>query len=465
MRKVSFIALFNTLTILIIAIISTNNIFAESKFRVSKLQLFEKLLCRDEDFSFIEFENFTLDDSRIDSIKIIGKDAEDFKIEKDKEIKIPAYQKTRLKIVFKPKDDGKKSAELIIFSADLDGNLFGRYIVNLFSEKYTFELSFEKNEIDFGEIEPDTIAEQWINVRNTGSILIEFPKVPIIIGNFELFEISPKVLQPWHSSYIDGIIKVRFRSPIEGEYSEEFKFIDVCNNEYSFKVKAKVKKKMPPLEKVSLVVENYNANSGDEIAISFKILNHYVLKSQNLTRLISNCKFNNTILHPIGNTPIGEIEDDFRKIRLELDISKDSIFTYKFIVALGNDSITNLDIYDTYSPGFINNIENISGEFKLNDLCYANGTRLINVDNLISLSIIQKNNDFAEISFEIIENAYTQILIYDYHGNLLETIIDENMSLGEYKAPLNLKKYGSGIYYLLMKTPTYSKAFNINLIR
>ena len=448
-----------------VILINTEVSFAITKFSVSKLPLFEKLLCRDQDLSYIEFENLTFENSKIDSIKIIGKNAEEFEIEDYDDIDIPAYQKTRLKIEFKPKNDGKKSAEMIIYSYELEGNYLGRYTVNLFSEKYSFDLSFEKENIDFGEVEIDSIAEKWIYARNTGTTLIEFPKPPIIVGNFEIYEITPRLLQPWQQTNIDAIIKIRFRASNEGNFLEEFKFKDICNKEYSFKVHARVKKYTPPLEPVSFIVENYSANSGEDLSISFKILNHYVLKSQNLTRLISNIKFNNTLLHPIENTPIGEIDGDLRKIKLELDITNDSIFTYKFKAALGNDSITKIEIYETYSPGFINDIRAESGEFKLNDLCYANGARLINVNEIIDLKITLDNLNLAKIEYNLIENASVIIQIYDYYGNLIETLVDNYHHKGYYSSNLNLKKIGSGIYYIILRTPTFNKAYNLNLIR
>lgn len=469
MKKLLLINSLKILSLAIIFLFSVNNAYSSIKFRVSKLPLFEKLLCRNEDFSFIEFDNFTNEDGKIDSIKILGKNASEFKIEDDDKIIIPAYQKTRLKILFKPDSDGKKNAEMIIYSSELENNYMDKYNVNLFSEKLTSEIKFREEWLDFGDMVPDSIGERIIYVRNTGSLPIDFSKMQLPInaetGHFQIIDISPKVLLPWQETNIDGIFVVRFKATDEKTYTDEFKFRDICNNDFSFKVKAKVKKNTPTLDPVSLIVENYNASSGDEIEIKVKIFNYYVLKSQNITRLISNLKFNNTILYPISNTPIGEIDGNFRKIKLEFDITKDSIFTLKFKVALGTDSATKLELYDTFSPGFINQIDDISGEFKLNDLCNAAGPRLVKVDEIIKLSIKIQENDFAEINYQLIENGLTQIYLYDYYGNLLDTIIDKNMNRGEHISIINFNKYGNGIFYIYFKTPTYSNAFNIILIR
>ncbi len=442
-----------------------SEVYGATKFRISKLPDFDKLVCLDEDSSYIEFENFSFKDAIIDSMLIIGTNANDFRVENMVNIQIPRFQKTKINIVFKPLSDGIKSAKIIIFSTELENNYLGTTMVGLYAEKYSFHLDFSKGIIDFGEVEPDSIAENQVLVKNTGSLIIEFPKLPIKVGNFEIFDIIPKVLQPYPDSPNVGIFKIRFKSSDEGEYSNEIKIFDLCGNKYSFKVKAKVKKKEINIDTVKLAVGSYNGNTGEDITITFKIINYYILKSQNADKLYSKFKFNSTILHPIDNTPVGELEGNNRVINLDLDIRNDSIFTYKFKIALGNDSISKLVLYDTYSPNYNRNIENISGDLILDNLCNSSGVRLVNLDNTINFELQKINNDVAELNYELIEDGLTKIFVYDYFGNLVQIVEDRNLSKGQYRSTINLNKFGVGIFYILLQTPTYRKSINLNLVR
>ncbi|HRP02096.1 MAG TPA: hypothetical protein PLE30_05545 [Candidatus Kapabacteria bacterium] len=455
----------NKIIYLIIILLSSYNIYAESQIKITKYPIFEKLICKNEGYAFIELENISNREVIIDSIEIIGQNYNDFISPKNYDKIISAYKKSQLKITFAPQSDGKKYAELIIYSQSNVNYDTVAIAIPLIAEKNSYNIKFEKELVDFDNVKVNDIVEKEIYVRNIGSLPIEFFKPPISKGNFEIIDINPRLLQPWSESKVDGVFRIRFKSAEEGEFIENFTFFDVCGNLYSFKVRAVVKKNIPSNIKPKLFIESYSASAGDDITITLKVINSNFLRFINSDTITCNLQVNNSVLFPTNSTPIGEIEGNIRIIPLVLDIAKDSVFNFTFKVALGNDSITKLKLSSVFANNYNEKIGTITGNFKLNNLCYANGARLINFDRIIDLKVAVQNNDIATIDYSLIESAHTQILIYDYNGNLIQTVIDKYLTKGNYNNYISLSKLSSGLYYILLRTPSYQQSFNINLIR
>ncbi len=439
--------------------ISDNNPTVQ-KLKIIKFPQFDKLLCKDESCDYIEIENMSDFSCEIDSIIIKGPSAGEFIIDSNSEIDVDDYGKVKIRICFVPKSDGIKFAEAVLYSEDLLYGTNNKLSFQLVGEKYSSKLEIRPNEIDFGTVEIGSPNIIEFKIINTGSIPHKFFQLPYKSGKFSIEKIVPEELFPGDTA----VATCKLIADEIGQFSTSFNLKDVCQNEYKIRCQAKVRAEKPA-EKIILKVENIEANSGEKVSLSISVSNRTFLLSKNKNVVYTQVDFNPTILHPINNTPLGEIIGGKRSIALELPLTYDSVFTFDFNVALGDDSVSSLRLHDTYIPDYDIDIQNNSGVFRLLNLCEAAGPRLVKFEDSINMIYKSTNQDFAELSFQLIENGNTRVYLFDYNGNPVAKIVDENLTKGSYQKTINLHNISSGFYFVKFDTPTFSKVFLVNVIR
>ena len=97
-----------------------------------------------------------------------------------------------------------------------------------------------------------------------------------------------------------------------------------------------------------------------------------------------------------------------------------------------------------------------NGIFKLLGICQAGGARLLNPNGKISMSLLRPNppKDYAEVDIETTENGKTTLELYSTDGKKVRTFIDGIIEPTHRILQLDLQELQSGMYILLLKTPT-----------
>ncbi len=71
-------------------------------------------------------------------------------------------------------------------------------------------------------------------------------------------------------------------------------------------------------------------------------------------------------------------------------------------------------------------------------------------------------NSVTYINYSIKSKSLVDIKLYNIKGQLISAILSDNRHFGQYKIPLNVKKYPSGIY--LLKVIIANRSFNKKLV-
>ncbi|MBL0108722.1 MAG: T9SS type A sorting domain-containing protein [Ignavibacteria bacterium] len=74
-------------------------------------------------------------------------------------------------------------------------------------------------------------------------------------------------------------------------------------------------------------------------------------------------------------------------------------------------------------------------------------------------------NPATKIKFELRNNSFTNLVIYDGLGREVETIVNEQLNAGSYEADWNASNFPSGVYFYKLTTGDFSKTNKMLLIK
>jgi hypothetical protein len=210
---------------------------------------------------------------------------------------------------------------------------------------------------------------------------------------------------------------------------------------------------------------NISGCPGDTVDLPIYLKNTNCINQSGATGFTADLNFNSSLLLPLLE-PKGTVTNGKRTIPLNLPIHSDTnqiLTKMKFIVGLGNDTISTLTLSNLASIGGNVNIDTLNGLFKLECVCHEGGPRLINIDGALSLTCKPNPiNDKVQFDFETIEDGYTELYVTDMLGNKLMKVF-ESETHGKYSIEADMSLFYSGVYAYTLQTPTkrVSKLFVI----
>ncbi|MBS1904537.1 MAG: WD40 repeat domain-containing protein [Bacteroidetes bacterium] len=166
--------------------------------------------------------------------------------------------------------------------------------------------------------------------------------------------------------------------------------------------------------------------------------------------------FNATMLGPVGSTPAGSVAAGTRVMNFNLPIvATDTVLTtLHFKVALGNDSQTTMAVISPATDAPAVTATNADGVFKLLDLCYAAGTRLLNPNGTVSMNVVQNPaTDDIVADLSLIEDGRTTLTLCDPLGRTVAVLLNADVRHGTRRLRLSGSSLSSGRYYLVLQTP------------
>ena len=98
-----------------------------------------------------------------------------------------------------------------------------------------------------------------------------------------------------------------------------------------------------------------------------------------------------------------------------------------------------------------------SAKFKLKGVCLQDGQlRLFLPGGSLSLEQNLPNpaSDLTSITFSVLETGNTRIVLSDYLGNEIKTLIDGNLTQGVHSIDIDISGIAPGVYYYSMHTPS-----------
>lgn len=185
------------------------------------------------------------------------------------------------------------------------------------------------------------------------------------------------------------------------------------------------------------------------------------------TEISLNVSFNSTMLAPVDATPKGTIANGRRTIPLTLELDpEDSILTVlRFLVALGNDSVTFFQITDLTPNNATVTASSIDGRFSTLGICLEGGPRLVNPDSEVQMTIERSSLSHIRIKLRTIEDGATSVIVTDPFGRRIYDVLNENITAGERILPVDLGSLSTGKYFIVLQTPTIHQVKQFEVIR
>ena len=182
--------------------------------------------------------------------------------------------------------------------------------------------------------------------------------------------------------------------------------------------------------------------------------------SLQLEKIEVDIEYNATLLIPFRFEDDGIVENKIRK--LTIDVDKEDITSKlssnRFYTTIGNSISTDINITDVRAYNVLGDklnefkYEASDGYFELTNICYTDGNyRLYSDSNPTGLNLYSENGEYF-VNYNLIEDGFTKISLYDTDGNLKSHLVDGMMNKGAYNAEINTENIASGSYIVQLET-------------
>ena len=402
--------------------------------------------------------NFSYD---IKSIRIIGDNPGDFNlIEKfDFPLKFKGKSDFTFNIYFQPQDADIRTAKIqIIIPNDT------LYIV-LKGNGINIGLLPVTTHIDFGDVVIDDVIDKSvpvaINVSDNDIIIKTFSISGLHANNFrEFFEKEDFILKQNDTLSVP----VRFFPINEGKKNA---VLYLFHSYHNFPMKWNLRGNGIELysDTINLQIGDIAGEIGQTIDFPLYIetlTNNFPFK---LESILFSLTFNSSLLYPSTSSNEVKILDiktseNYLKtldILIPYKYGKQRIDGLKFLVTFGNDIVSNINLSNIRIIGNARIfVKTNNSKFTMLNVCDADGTRSFDEHGKLELSQNYPNPAVNEsrIDFEILENGWASIKLYNLSGNLVKTFFDGHIKSGKYFISFFASDYLAGTYYYILETST-----------
>jgi len=430
---------------------------------------FGTIQCEYAKWDTIKIQNQGTEILTISEGRIEGRDKGDFRFR-------PQFAQTDIQpkgrknyiIEFSSNTTGSKEAEVVLISNAVNKPEFR---TKLTAKKDSIGFMFNDTIVKFEYVEENKKHFSDIKLINTGTIDL-FWQVPIKVNNdFDIVIVDPN---PTPANNGESDVTVRFNGGAKN-YKTLYDYLlseENCGRTLKLKLEAIVGDK--PVDAMVLIrvdssIKEYKP--GEIVEIPIYLENSKNLNQANITGFTADFVYNATMLVPTTKTPMGTRENDIRTIPLTLPVNpifNDVLQVLEFTATLGNDTTTTLVLENLKTIGDSIQINKIDGRFTLAGVCMEGGVpRLINTSNQIQLKLLKPNptENKLTIDYELIETGQTDIYIMNTFGERIKTIVSKETRKGIYSIDADLSDIGSGLYFIILETPTVRKAEKVEIVK
>jgi photosystem II stability/assembly factor-like uncharacterized protein len=221
---------------------------------------------------------------------------------------------------------------------------------------------------------------------------------------------------------------------------------------------------------INFEIDSDSAKPGENIYVNIRLQKNKKFYSSNVKTISAVFVCNSSLLYPLG-TDKGVIIKGKRYIQIDLDttfITDDIIKVLNFEAMLGDAVSTELSLEIIKINGVVEPKTIVyKGEFKLNGVCYENGTRLISSSGNDFISKIMPNpaDDKIVVEFVTSEINPANFYLLNTTGAVESNLFDKVIPAGAYNMTFSLKGLSIGDHYLIMETPTSKSLYKFIISR
>jgi hypothetical protein len=218
-------------------------------------------------------------------------------------------------------------------------------------------------------------------------------------------------------------------------------------------------------------IDTLRARIGDTVEVAIRMRDTVSVVECGTTRISTELHLNSSMLLPLDGTPQGVKNNGQRMILLDsLPVVTDAggaLARLRFLAVLGDAEWTDLRLENTQFIGGVIVDTVISGYFALTDICHEGGPRLIDMGGKISLKQNRPNpfNAATVIDYEVIESGPVSMIVMDQLGRKVAVLVDGEVSRGKHTIGFDASALPSGVYMLVMQTPTVRMVRRMEVIK
>lgn len=399
------------------------------------------------------------------SIGLEGSSADEFEILSPPTFPYTMAAKDSLTMTvrFDPKRVGVKDVR-VVASSNASNALNGRTVVSMIARRDSVGFELSRTIVDLGNVAEGEPQSDRLQILNTGTISLQWPRGTINLGPFRIDSISPDITPGRRTSDM----LVTFAGGQAGKlYETTYTFVDtICDRNQTVTLRAYVKSIIGGRVRIGKI----DARTGELISVPVYVSNLTNMDRTTVKEFTMHCTVNGRILTPSGSTPAGTLKPDgSRSFSIPVPLtSKDSMATVlSFQTTWGNDTSSVIRI-DSITVADTLQFRTFNGEVRLVDLCRISGrARLISLrSNGVGVSINPTPaSTQASVTLDLVERGRTSVLLYDTQGRNLALLYDEDTPPGRWTIPLDLSSLHNGTYFVVMTTPSEAFTQRVEVIR
>lgn len=219
-------------------------------------------------------------------------------------------------------------------------------------------------------------------------------------------------------------------------------------------------------------IDSANVNAGENVILHLNLKHSENLTQSGITGFQARFGFNKTMLYPKFKPDKDSIIDNERIIEVSGTVpngfTQGILKDLPFIAALGDSECTVMRIDTVIWQGGPYEVVQENGQFCLNNVCQkGKGPRLFEDNGTVSLMICKPNpvSGSGEIDFEVIEEAYTTLYLYDILGNKVKVLYEGITEAGKYTVYFSTNDLTQGMYLYILQTPTLILSNKLGVIK
>ncbi len=371
---------------------------------------------------------------------------------------IPAHGSKTFRIIFQPQKPGEYEGELHIAIEPCAVTK----IIKLRANVPYVRFEGLRDGIDYGLIRTNSYKDSIIVFENTGTAAISVEKATGIAPPFEIVSVSPPL--PATLNPGDSIrVAVRYNS---ADTLEHTCLLSLGGMPCSFAESVILKGKgLPIIAEALIYIPNTHANAGEKIIIPLILESSNNLVQSGIDAFEATVEMNRTLLKPTGIPESNNIIDGGKR-RINLsgvwNLPDGILYNMEFTAALGDSVCTDMKITRFRWLNGLSKVSLISGRFCLVDVCYEGGPRLFEDSNELSLAAVQSPvTGMLQIRYGVIEEGVAKLRLYGLQGNKIADIYDGYTKAGSYEAEFDAGNLTRGLYFILLETPSQSRAAKV----
>lgn len=224
----------------------------------------------------------------------------------------------------------------------------------------------------------------------------------------------------------------------------------------------------------NIYTENLEDETGNRVLIPIYVDDIDELIRRRVDTIYTELSFNESLLYPYEENNLGEVYARRRTIPYKFDINKadgNLLAEIPMLATLGDAQATDLDLNFSYPIDTTGSVvtsvyfDETDGEFRLSDICWDGGARLLTSTGKYTIDIVPNPaKEEVLVTFGIIETSNVKLTIFSAAGELIEEIYNEDLEYGFYEEEFELDLQ-NGSYILIIETISGRRSVNFQVVR